>query len=155
MRSFIFALVLAIAGCSAGTDTPDVRAAAVAHASAYRGPAVVTGKGDLAACPLRSDLDQYHNDMMNMKVDPDDPGYEVARAYDLRNRRCIELMKGARVHIEGGNSKTESRVRPFGRSQTYWTMADWMHDDAVGEPGENGAPPAGFDRSGTVPRLPE
>lgn len=133
MRSCVFALVLAVTGCSAGNGTPQTGAAAnVARALAYRGLAVVTGTGDLAACPQQSDLDQYRNDMRNIRLDPGDPGYAVARDYDLRNRRCIELKSGQRVDIEGDNGNTESLVRPFGQSQTYWTTAKWTSAEAIG-----------------------
>ncbi|MGH8260858.1 MAG: hypothetical protein ACREUG_14355 [Steroidobacteraceae bacterium] len=124
-RAFVLALALAVAGCSSGAESSTARAAAAAHAAAYRGPAVVTGRGDPAACPRKRDLDQYLNDMMNLRVDPDDPGYALARAYDLRNRQCIDLAKGERVQIEGGSRAAESLVRPLDRSQMYWTAADW------------------------------
>jgi hypothetical protein len=136
--SLILALAFAVAACSAGRETPGTRAAAAAaRAVAYRGPAIVTGKGDLAACPRKADFDQYRNDMLNMKVDLDDPGYEVARTYDLSNRRCIRLKKGERVNIEGDDHSTESLVRPLGESQAYWTTASWISAEALGVSAEN------------------
>lgn len=133
VRSLILALVSVVAGCSAGDDAPDAGAvAALAHAPAYRGPAVVTGKGDPAACPRKFDFDQYRNDMMNLRVDPDDPGYGIARSYDLHNRQCIELKKGERVDVAGGKGTAESLVRPVDESQTYWTAATWAPAEATG-----------------------
>jgi hypothetical protein len=123
-RPYCFVLLLAVAACSAGHDTPGNGTTAIG-ARAYRGPAIVTGTGDLAACPRKWDLEQYRNDMMNMRVDPSDPAYQVARAYDLRNRRCIELNEGERVDIEGGSHISEALLRPLGQSQSYWTTAHW------------------------------
>jgi hypothetical protein len=97
---------------------------------------VVTGNGDLAACPRKIDFDQYRNDMMNLRVDPGDPGYAVARSYDLRNRQCIELKKGEHVDVTGGKHAGESLVRPFGDSQMYWTAANWTPAAASGTPAE-------------------
>lgn len=123
---FILASVLAIAGCSAGHGFPGTRSPSVAvQALAYRGIATLTGRGDLAACPLAWDLEQYHNDMRNMRVDPSSPGYAVASAYDLRNRRCIELEKGERVEVVAHDARAQTLVRPLGRSRAYWTTANW------------------------------
>lgn len=133
--------VLALAGCSASHDgqssrrTPATRSLSLAaDAQLYLGHAVITGRGDLAACPLARDLEQYRNDMRNMRVDPDSPSYAVARAYDLDNRRCIELEKGERVDIMGDSSRTETLVRPLGQSQTFWTTANWTRPEALDEP---------------------
>ncbi|MGH8327680.1 MAG: hypothetical protein ACRET2_13050 [Steroidobacteraceae bacterium] len=120
------AAMLTVTGCSPAHRAPNPRASAgTADAQAYRGPAVLTGEGDLAACPLESDLDQYVSDMKAMRLDSSDPGYGVASAYDLHNRHCIELQKSERVDVERGNSTGESLVRPTGRSQAYWTSASW------------------------------
>ena len=108
----------------------------------YLGHAVITGGGDLAACPLAWDLEQYRNDMRNMRVDPASPSYAVASAYDLHNRRCIELTKGERVDIMGDSSRTETLVRPLGQSQTYWTTANWTRPEALEEPGRSAKEPA-------------
>lgn len=138
MRSLILAAALAVAGCSAGHDSANTGTAAEAgHERIHRGPAVMTGQGDLAACPRKLDLEQYENDMANMRVDPAAPGYEVARAYDLHNRGCIELKTGERVQVEGGVYDAESRVRPDGQAQSYWTAAGWTPAEAIVEPAEH------------------
>lgn len=156
--------VLALAGCSAShgshnsqstlnsqatsgshssRHTPATRSPSrAADALAYLGHAVITGRGDLAACPLAWDLEQYRNDMRNMRVDPDSPSYAVASAYDLHDRRCIELTKGERVDIMGDSSRTETLVRPLGQSQTYWTTANWTRPEALDEPSRSAKEPA-------------
>lgn len=144
VSALFLAQALLIVACSNGSDAPEAgaeapAAATVVNAPVYRGPAVVTGKGDLVACPRKSDLDQFHNDMANLRVDPGDPGYGVAKAYDLHNRQCIELKAGEQLDIEADDNAAETLVRPTGETRTFWTAANWTRTEALRNRPGNGA----------------